>query len=58
MDVLLVVPLFLLGHSWRELTTSRSRQRLEDEYDSNVIVTAPTVPYKGKTRSSMYCTYH
>ena len=24
-----------------------SRQRLEDEYDSNVIVTAPTVPYKG-----------
>ena len=23
------------------------RQRLEDEYDANVIVTAPTVPYKG-----------
>lgn len=22
-------------------------QRLEDEYDANVIVTAPTVPYKG-----------
>lgn len=22
------------------------RQRLEDEYDSNVIITAPTVPYK------------
>ena len=24
------------------------RQRLEDEYDANVIITAPTVPYKGK----------
>lgn len=23
-----------------------SRQRLEDEYSSNVIITAPTVPYK------------
>lgn len=23
------------------------RQRLEDEYDASVIVTAPTVPYKG-----------
>lgn len=23
------------------------RQRLEDEYDANIIVTAPTVPYKG-----------
>ena len=23
------------------------RQRLEDEYDANVIITAPTVPYKG-----------
>lgn len=22
------------------------RQRLEDEYDANVIITAPTVPYK------------
>lgn len=26
-----------------------SKQRLEDEYDSNVIVTAPTVPYKGES---------
>lgn len=24
------------------------RQRLEDEYNANVIITAPTVPYKGK----------
>ena len=24
------------------------RQRLEDEYDANVIITAPTVPYKSK----------
>jgi len=23
------------------------RQRLEDEYDANIVVTAPTVPYKG-----------
>jgi translation factor GUF1, mitochondrial len=23
------------------------RQRLEDEYEANIIVTAPTVPYKG-----------
>lgn len=23
------------------------RQRLEDEYDANIIITAPTVPYKG-----------
>lgn len=23
------------------------RQRLEDEYDASVIITAPTVPYKG-----------
>jgi translation elongation factor EF-4 len=23
-------------------------QRLEDEYDAKVIITAPTVPYKGK----------
>ena len=23
------------------------RQRLEDEYDANVIITAPTVPYQG-----------
>jgi translation elongation factor EF-4 len=22
------------------------RQRLEDEYDANIIITAPTVPYK------------
>ena len=27
------------------------RQRLEDEYDANVIITAPTVPYKGKFES-------
>lgn len=25
-----------------------AKQRLEDEYDANVIITAPTVPYKGK----------
>lgn len=24
------------------------RQRLEDEYDASVIITAPTVPYKGR----------
>jgi translation factor GUF1, mitochondrial len=24
------------------------RQRLEDEYDAQVIITAPTVPYQGK----------
>lgn len=24
------------------------RQRLEDEYDANIIITAPTVPYKGE----------
>lgn len=24
------------------------RQRLEDEYDAKIIVTAPTVPYKGQ----------
>jgi translation elongation factor EF-4 len=23
------------------------RQRLEDEYEANIIITAPTVPYKG-----------
>lgn len=23
------------------------KQRLEDEYDANIIITAPTVPYKG-----------
>jgi translation factor GUF1, mitochondrial len=27
------------------------RQRLEDEYDASVIITAPTVPYKGWLRS-------
>lgn len=26
------------------------RQRLEDEYDASVIITAPTVPYKGWQR--------
>jgi translation factor GUF1, mitochondrial len=26
------------------------RQRLEDEYDANIIITAPTVPYKGARR--------
>lgn len=26
------------------------RQRLEDEYDANIVVTAPTVPYKGFSR--------
>jgi translation elongation factor EF-4 len=37
----------LLVPPYNEVQLSRSRQRLEDEYDSNVIVTAPTVPYKG-----------
>jgi translation elongation factor EF-4 len=23
------------------------RQRLEDEYDANILITSPTVPYKG-----------
>lgn len=27
------------------------RQRLEDEYNANVIVTAPTVPYKSKFKN-------
>lgn len=30
------------------------RQRLEDEYDANVIVTAPSVPYKSKTAHSFH----
>ena len=25
------------------------RQRLEDEYNANIIITAPTVPYKGQS---------
>jgi hypothetical protein len=29
------------------------RQRLEDEYDANIIVTAPTVPYKGELLLSL-----
>ena len=29
------------------------RQRLEDEYDANIIVTAPTVPYKGEMPMSI-----
>ena len=29
-----------------------SKQRLEDEYDSNVIITAPTVPYRGELMPS------
>lgn len=37
-------------YSLKDLATEldRSKQRLEDEYASEVIVTAPTVPYKGK----------
>ena len=31
----------------RQGLAHRSRQRLEDEYSSEVIITAPTVPYKG-----------
>ena len=36
------------------------RQRLEDEYDANVIITAPTVPYKSIIFScwSQPYTYH
>lgn len=30
------------------------RQRLEDEYDANVIITAPTVPYKRKYLFVLY----
>jgi len=30
------------------------RQRLEDEYDANVIITAPTVPYKSKSTTHFY----
>lgn len=34
------------------------RQRLEDEYDSQVIITAPTVPYKGAlSRLTTYLTH-
>jgi len=35
------------------------RQRLEDEHDASVIITAPTVPYKGvRTLSNaMTCAY-
>ena len=32
------------------------RQRLEDEYDAKVIITAPTVPYKGTEISSFFTT--
>ena len=28
-------------------------QRLEDEYDANVIITAPTVPYQGEHPPSL-----
>jgi translation elongation factor EF-4 len=28
------------------------RQRLEDEYDASVIITAPTVPYKGRREAN------
>jgi translation elongation factor EF-4 len=31
------------------------RQRLEDEYDASVIITAPTVPYKGTESSFPVC---
>jgi len=30
------------------------RQRLEDEHDASIIITAPTVPYKG----NKYSTFH
>jgi translation elongation factor EF-4 len=33
------------------------RQRLEDEYDANVIITAPTVPYKGQESNNLLCWY-
>ena len=33
------------------------RQRLEDEYDANVIITAPTVPYKSKLMHSLVAKY-
>jgi translation elongation factor EF-4 len=32
------------------------RQRLEDEYDANIIITAPTVPYKGSGFAG-HCTF-
>ena len=31
------------------------RQRLEDEYEAKVIITAPTVPYKGKYIYRLAC---
>lgn len=31
------------------------RQRLEDEYDASVIITAPTVPYKGTSTVVQLC---
>ena len=31
------------------------RQRLEDEYDASVIITAPTVPYKGISTAIQLC---
>lgn len=35
------------------------RQRLEDEYDANIIITAPTVPYKGKvSNESAFIVYN
>ena len=34
------------------------RQRLEDEYDTNIIVTAPTVPYKGMDTPSLLVQFH
>lgn len=40
------------------------RQRLEDEYDANIIITAPTVPYKGEyikpdlSSDALHVSYH
>ena len=33
------------------------RQRLEDEYDTNIIITAPTVPYKRQCQTTVCCSH-
>lgn len=33
------------------------KQRLEQEFDANVIITAPNIPYKGKCKNLSYIIY-
>lgn len=40
------VPLLTVNHRPSALHMDVFRQRLEDEYNSDVIITAPSVPYK------------